>query len=190
MDFALYGTINPEDGVSKIAEQAEAGVAAFKFSTFGTHPVRFPRINPPLLGRSLRRSRQDRAHRRRAQRGRRERARRHRQGEGRRHHRLARPRHEPPAAHRVAGDGADLRNRRRHRLRGACRPLLAEPRLRHRRQLPRRRALPPPSSAASTTSSSTRKTTSAASAARPRSTRPSAPAPRSRRCGGRSRPAT
>jgi len=49
VDFALYGTINPEEGVSRIAEQAEAGVAAFKFSTFGTHPTRFPRINPPLL---------------------------------------------------------------------------------------------------------------------------------------------
>jgi allantoinase len=49
VDFALYGTINPEEGVSRIAEQAEAGVAAFKFSTFGTHPVRFPRVSPPLL---------------------------------------------------------------------------------------------------------------------------------------------
>ncbi len=49
VDFALYGTINPEEGASRIAEQAAAGVAAFKFSTFGTHPVRFPRINPPLL---------------------------------------------------------------------------------------------------------------------------------------------
>jgi allantoinase len=49
VDFALYGTISPEDGASKIAEQAAAGVAAFKFSTFGTDPVRFPRIPPPLL---------------------------------------------------------------------------------------------------------------------------------------------
>ena len=49
VDFALYGTINPEEGVSRIAEQAAAGVAAFKFSTFGTDPVRFPRISPPLL---------------------------------------------------------------------------------------------------------------------------------------------
>src|SRR5262245_47520577 len=49
VDFALYGTINPEEGASRIAEQAEAGVAAFKFSTFGTDPVRFPRISPPLL---------------------------------------------------------------------------------------------------------------------------------------------
>ncbi len=49
VDFALYGTIDPAEGASRIAEQAEAGVAAFKFSTFGTHPVRFPRIPPPLL---------------------------------------------------------------------------------------------------------------------------------------------
>src|SRR5688572_19846771 len=49
VDFALYGTIDPEEGPSRIAEQAEAGVAAFKFSTFGTDPKRFPRIPPPLL---------------------------------------------------------------------------------------------------------------------------------------------
>jgi allantoinase len=48
VDFALYGTIDPEDGASRIAEQAEAGVASFKFSTFGTDAKRFPRI-PPLL---------------------------------------------------------------------------------------------------------------------------------------------
>jgi allantoinase len=48
VDVALYGTIRPADGVSKIAEQIEAGVCAFKFSTFGTDPERFPRI-PPLL---------------------------------------------------------------------------------------------------------------------------------------------
>lgn len=49
VDFALYGTIDPTEGASRIAEQAAAGVAAFKFSTFGTDPVRFPRISPPLL---------------------------------------------------------------------------------------------------------------------------------------------
>lgn len=49
VDFALHGTIDPEEGVSRIAEQAEAGVVAFKFSTFGTDPRRFPRIAPPLL---------------------------------------------------------------------------------------------------------------------------------------------
>lgn len=49
VDFALYGTIDPAEGASRIAEQAAAGVAAFKFSTFGTHPTRFPRISPPML---------------------------------------------------------------------------------------------------------------------------------------------
>ncbi|WP_011581959.1 MULTISPECIES: dihydroorotase [Chelativorans] len=49
VDFALYGTIDPMEGPARIAEQAEAGVAAFKFSTFGTDPVRFPRISPALL---------------------------------------------------------------------------------------------------------------------------------------------
>ncbi|MER8439951.1 amidohydrolase family protein [Mesorhizobium sp. M1312] len=48
-DVALYGTIRPSDGVIKIAEQVRAGVCAFKFSTFGTHPERFPRIGPQLL---------------------------------------------------------------------------------------------------------------------------------------------
>jgi len=49
VDFALYGTIDPAEGAARIAEQAEAGVAAFKFSTFGTDPKRFPRIPPALL---------------------------------------------------------------------------------------------------------------------------------------------
>jgi len=49
VDFALYGTVNPEEGASRILEQVEAGVAAFKFSTFGTDPIRFPRIPPALL---------------------------------------------------------------------------------------------------------------------------------------------
>lgn len=49
VDFALYGTIDPEEGPARIAEQVEEGVAAFKFSTFGTDPKRFPRIPPALL---------------------------------------------------------------------------------------------------------------------------------------------
>jgi allantoinase len=49
VDFALYGTIDPEEGASRIPEMVDAGVAAFKFSTFGTDPKRFPRISPPLL---------------------------------------------------------------------------------------------------------------------------------------------
>lgn len=49
VDFALYGTIRPAEGAARIAEQARAGVAGFKFSTFGTDPERFPRIPPALL---------------------------------------------------------------------------------------------------------------------------------------------
>jgi allantoinase len=49
VDFALHGTIDPAEGASRIPEMIEAGVAAFKFSTFGTHPTRFPRIPPHML---------------------------------------------------------------------------------------------------------------------------------------------
>ncbi|ARO28363.1 allantoinase protein [Rhizobium sp. NXC14] len=49
VDFALYGTIDPQEGPARIPEMVEAGVAAFKFSTFGTDPKRFPRIPPALL---------------------------------------------------------------------------------------------------------------------------------------------
>ncbi|RVA21281.1 allantoinase, partial [Mesorhizobium sp. M7D.F.Ca.US.004.03.1.1] len=49
VDVGLYGTIRPSEGTSKIAEQVEAGVCGFKFSTFGTHPERFPRIPPDLM---------------------------------------------------------------------------------------------------------------------------------------------
>lgn len=49
IDFALYGTIDPEEGPARVAEMVDAGVAAFKFSTFGTDPRRFPRIPAGLL---------------------------------------------------------------------------------------------------------------------------------------------
>lgn len=49
VDFALYGTVDPEEGPKRILEQVQAGVAAFKFSTFGTDPKRFPRISAPLM---------------------------------------------------------------------------------------------------------------------------------------------
>lgn len=49
VDFALYGTVHPEDGPRHIAEMVTAGATAFKFSTFGTHPQRFPRIPPHML---------------------------------------------------------------------------------------------------------------------------------------------
>ena len=48
-DFALYGTVHPDDGPRHIAAMVEAGAAAFKFSTFGTHPERFPRIPPQTM---------------------------------------------------------------------------------------------------------------------------------------------
>ncbi|MBY5333999.1 amidohydrolase family protein [Rhizobium leguminosarum] len=53
VDFALYGTVDPEEGPARIREMVEAGVAAFKFSTFGTDPKRFPRIPPALLDASF-----------------------------------------------------------------------------------------------------------------------------------------
>lgn len=49
VDFALYATVNPVEGAARIGELVEAGAAAFKFSTFGTHPTRFPRIPPQML---------------------------------------------------------------------------------------------------------------------------------------------
>ena len=49
VDFALYGTVYPQEGAVRIREQVDAGVAAFKFSTFGTDPKRFPRIFAPLM---------------------------------------------------------------------------------------------------------------------------------------------
>ena len=49
VDFALYATVDPQEGASRIGELVDAGAAAFKFSTFGTHPQRFPRIPPQTL---------------------------------------------------------------------------------------------------------------------------------------------
>ncbi len=49
VDFALYATAAPEDGARHIDGLVDAGAAAFKFSTFGTHPQRFPRIPPQTL---------------------------------------------------------------------------------------------------------------------------------------------
>src|SRR5580698_10663421 len=53
VDFALYATIDPEEGAARIDELVDAGAAAFKFSTFGTHPKRFPRIPPHILYKSF-----------------------------------------------------------------------------------------------------------------------------------------
>ena len=37
------------EGAARIDELVDAGAAAFKFSTFGTHPTRFPRVPPQTL---------------------------------------------------------------------------------------------------------------------------------------------
>ncbi|MDX6631290.1 MAG: allantoinase [Gaiellales bacterium] len=44
VDVALYATIAPSGGLDQIASLHAAGAAAFKVSTFETHPVRFPRV--------------------------------------------------------------------------------------------------------------------------------------------------
>ncbi len=49
VDFALYATIDPKEGAAQIPALAAAGAAGFKFSTFETHPDRFPRIPTPTL---------------------------------------------------------------------------------------------------------------------------------------------
>lgn len=49
VDVALYGTLAPEDRPERALELIDAGVCAFKFSTFGTHPKRFPLIPPHIM---------------------------------------------------------------------------------------------------------------------------------------------
>ncbi len=44
IDVALYGTVASGAGAAGMAELAGAGIAAFKISSFESHPVRFPRI--------------------------------------------------------------------------------------------------------------------------------------------------
>ncbi|MDP9256374.1 MAG: amidohydrolase family protein [Actinomycetota bacterium] len=44
VDVALYATVAPSGGLDEIAPLHSAGAAAFKVSTFETHPVRFPRV--------------------------------------------------------------------------------------------------------------------------------------------------
>jgi allantoinase len=50
VDVALYGTIAPsEQGLEEIPGLIDAGVCAFKFSTFEANATRFPRIDDELL---------------------------------------------------------------------------------------------------------------------------------------------
>jgi allantoinase len=41
--------VDPAEGPARVDELVDAGAAAFKFSTFGTHPTRFPRVPPQTL---------------------------------------------------------------------------------------------------------------------------------------------
>ena len=104
VDFALYATIDPEEGAARVDELVEAGAAAFKFSTFGTHPKRFPRIPPHMLYAKLLRRRQKGADRRHPQRERRDGPRLHCGGRGQGDHRLHRARPVAAADLRGAGD--------------------------------------------------------------------------------------
>lgn len=49
VDVALYGTIRKTGGIAQISELAEAGITAFKLSTYEYDAVRFPRIDPPTM---------------------------------------------------------------------------------------------------------------------------------------------
>lgn len=49
VDFALYGTVHPDDGIKNIKPLIDLGACGFKLSLFGTDPVRFPRIPPYLM---------------------------------------------------------------------------------------------------------------------------------------------
>jgi allantoinase len=49
VDFALYATLRPDSDAAEVPGLVAAGACAFKFSTFGTHPERFPRIPPHQL---------------------------------------------------------------------------------------------------------------------------------------------
>ncbi len=46
VDVGLFATIRKDDGVKDIPALVAAGACAFKFSTYESHPVRFPRIKP------------------------------------------------------------------------------------------------------------------------------------------------
>jgi allantoinase len=45
VDVALHGTMSKHNGISQLQPLIDAGVAAFKFSTYETDPARFPKIS-------------------------------------------------------------------------------------------------------------------------------------------------
>lgn len=48
-DMALYATVTRETGTAEVTALAEAGVVAFKISSFESSPTRFPRIGADLM---------------------------------------------------------------------------------------------------------------------------------------------
>jgi Amidohydrolase family len=122
VDFALYGTIDPTEGAARIAEQAEAGVAAFKFSTFGTDPKRFPRIPPPMMAECFAAVAPTGltagVH-----------------NEDDEYVRASLAKVKAAGADRASGNYGDLRDRRGDRVPGPCRSLLARPGIRDRGEL-------------------------------------------------------
>ena len=49
VDMALYGTIKKTGGIDAIADLAQAGISAFKLSTYEYDAIRFPRIDHPTM---------------------------------------------------------------------------------------------------------------------------------------------
>ena len=54
VDVALYGTVAKQVDIGMIGRLADAGVAAFKISTYESHPKRFPQISHPEMERAFR----------------------------------------------------------------------------------------------------------------------------------------
>ena len=57
IDVALWATVPPRGPITDVQALVDAGAAAFKLSTFETHPQRFPRIPDPQLRRRVRQDR-------------------------------------------------------------------------------------------------------------------------------------
>jgi allantoinase len=53
IDVALWATVPPRGPITDVQALVDAGAAAFKLSTFETHPQRFPRIPDPQLLRAF-----------------------------------------------------------------------------------------------------------------------------------------
>jgi allantoinase len=53
IDVALWATVRPRGPIDQVQELVDAGAAAFKLSTFQTHPQRFPRIPDAQLLRAF-----------------------------------------------------------------------------------------------------------------------------------------